>query len=377
MKKRLLEVFEKIKGNSAKIQASLSTIVKIMLIISVFYATYFHLWHLLFANVLLLILLFLPFLLKKRYELRIPSEFELVILFFTVISFFLGNIRGFIIQAFFGIALGFIGFAIMLLLFHNSKIKTNYFLIIVFSFSVSVAIGVSVELAKYYLKMFLDYSNLNSDHTYTMTNLTLVAIGSLLSSIIGYIYMKGYRTKLMKEMVLKLKKTNPNFFIERTDSPEEVLKLIRKGESEKVEFKSTLRTNLHTNEHDKRVENAVLKTIVAFLNSEGGILLIGVTDSGEITGIEKDSFENNDRFNRHFTNLIKERIGNEFLPYMKSELVLIENKNILKVECIKSSKPVFLKYDCNEEFYIRLGASSLQIVGSKILDYIENKFKKE
>ena len=66
------------------------------------------------------------------------------------------------------------------------------------------------------------------------------------------------------------------------------MRLIKRGENEKIEFKSTLRINLHTKEQDKKVENSVLKTIVAFLNSEGGTLLIGVSDCGEIIGIEKD-----------------------------------------------------------------------------------------
>ena len=114
---------------------------------------------------------------------------------------------------------------------------------------------------------------------------------------------------------------------------------------------------------------------MAFLNSEGGVLFIGISDYGIISGIEKDGFENNDKFNRHFTNLIKERIGNEFLPYMRFELVQIEEKNILKVECMKSEKPVFLKYDSQEEFYIRVGASTLQLGGSKVLEYVSHKFK--
>ena len=82
-------------------------------------------------------------------------------------------------------------------------------------------------------------------------------------------------------------------------------------------------------------------------------------------------------FNRHFTNLIKERIGNEYLPFMSFELVKIEEKDVLKVECMKSNKPVFLKYDGIEEFYIRVGASTILLSGSKIIDYLKNsgKFK--
>ncbi len=85
--------------------------------------------------------------------------------------------------------------------------------------------------------------------------------------------------------------------------------LIRFGETENVEFKSTFRMNLYTGKKDRAVEKAALKTICAFLNSEGGILMIGVGDDGEILGLDNDKFTNSDKMLLHVTNMIKERIG--------------------------------------------------------------------
>ena len=42
-----------------------------------------------------------------------------------------------------------------------------------------------------------------------------------------------------------------------------------------MEFKTTLRINLHTDEPDKRMEMAVLKTLAGFLNTNGGTLIVG------------------------------------------------------------------------------------------------------
>ena len=148
------KVFEMLKGSAGKIQGSLSTIVKIILIFSIFYATYFHLWHIMIANIFLLFLLFIPYFLRRNYEVQIPAEFEFIFLIFIIVSFFLGGIRGVIIQTFFGIAVGFIGFTIMLLLFSHSKFKANYLLIMLFSFSFSVTFGLVAELTKYYLKVY-------------------------------------------------------------------------------------------------------------------------------------------------------------------------------------------------------------------------------
>jgi len=366
---------ELLEQNTAKIRTSLSVIIKIILVISIVYALYFNLWRILFINFLLLILVLMPYFLKRQ-KIEIPNEIEIILFIFVIISFFLGSIRGLIIQIFFGLALGFVGFSLMLILYKNSKIKPNYSLIFLFALSFSLALGTLSELGKYYLKLYFSYEQSMADYQFAITSLTLVFIGALLACIIAYLYLKGHRVKILNTMVNRFKTKNPNLFIERTHSPEEVLELIKKGENEKLEFKSTLRTNIHTNEFDRKIELSALKTITAFLNSGGGTLLIGVSDNGSIHGIEKDHFLNNDKFNLHFTNLIKEHIGNEFLPYIHSELVLIENKNILKVDCLKSEKPVFLKFNKSEEFYIRIGAASVIIEGSKLINYINNNFKK-
>ena len=101
---------------------------------------------------------------------------------------------------------------------------------------------------------------------------------------------------------------------------------------------------------------------------------MGVSDNGSIFGIEKDHFQSKDKFNLHFTNLIKEYVGNEYLPYLHFELVSINEKNILKIDCMKSNKPVFLRFYKEEEFYIRIGAATVQITGSKLVNYINNSF---
>ena len=65
----------------------------------------------------------------------------------------------------------------------------------------------------------------------------------------------------------------------------EVATMIHGGESEAVEFMSTLRTNLHTRQRDKRIEHVVLKTFAGFLNTTGGTLIVGAADVGTPDGI--------------------------------------------------------------------------------------------
>ena len=245
-----------------------------------------------------------------------------------------------------------------------------------FSFSFAVTFGFALELGKYYLKYLLGQELTAGIYSYSMQNMTFVIIGALISSAVGYFYMKSQKG-IIRNLFHKIIDKNPKLFNTSEVSKEEILEMIKKGEDEKTEFKSTLRTNLHTNEIDRKVEFSSLKTLAAFMNSNKGKLFIGVENSGGIIGIEKDKFENTDKFILHFTNIIKSKIGKQYISLINFKFVGIDGKTVLKVECEKSDRPVFIKsINDEEEFYIRAGPSSIQIKGSELVEYIEKNFKK-
>lgn len=152
-------------------------------------------------------------------------------------------------------------------------------------------------------------------------------------------------------------------------------KLIQTGENSKLEFKSTLRWNILAGRIDKDIEHGVLKTIVAFMNSEGGTLFVGVKDDGGINGLETDQFPSEDKYLLHFANLINERIGKQFVDLIIYELKAIGAEKILRVDCKPSSNPVFLKNNGLEEFYVRNGPSSVQLSTSQFHEYSKKHFR--
>ncbi|MCX6078804.1 MAG: BREX system Lon protease-like protein BrxL [Chloroflexi bacterium] len=151
-------------------------------------------------------------------------------------------------------------------------------------------------------------------------------------------------------------------------------KLIATGENDKLEFKATLRWNLLADKADKAIENSALKTIVAFLNTEGGTLLVGVKDNGSVLGIETDQFANEDKFLLHFSSLVNDRIGKQYVEHIQFGLKDVADAKILRVECEPSDDPVFLKNN-GEEFYVRSGPSSVQLSMSEVLEYSRKHFR--
>jgi hypothetical protein len=160
--------------------------------------------------------------------------------------------------------------------------------------------------------------------------------------------------------------------LDALSAADRIRELVRKGESKVVEFKQTFLLNIHTNKKDEDIETGALKNIVAFLNAKGGTLLIGVTDNGEIAGLKKDRFGDKDSYKLHFTNKVKERVGEQNYALIDYEIVDVGDKLVLRVDCQPSDEPVFLD---DKDFYVRTNPSANKLQGSKQIEYIKKRFK--
>jgi ABC-type amino acid transport substrate-binding protein len=165
----------------------------------------------------------------------------------------------------------------------------------------------------------------------------------------------------------------------KTADSEEWQAIILRGENDTVEFKSTLRWNLKTGKIDKGLEYVAVKTVSAFLNSEGGSLFIGVADDGELLGIETDyrSFQkkpNRDGFLLKLSGLISQNIGKEYHKFVNVEIRAFEGKDICRIKMDAADKPAFAKKKGNEEFYIRTSAASVPLSLSESHQYITSRW---
>jgi len=180
--------------------------------------------------------------------------------------------------------------------------------------------------------------------------------------MMAQIIREGYRT-------LKTGPTPKASF----DEPD-LADLINTRENDSIEFKSTLRINLHTGTNDKRIELAVLKTLAGFLNTDGGTLIIGVSDDGAPVGINRDGFPNEDKMSLHLVNIVKDRMGPEVMTTMNTHFDDYENNRIMVIRCKRSPSPVYVKDDNVERFYIRTGPSTTELTLSQAQSYIKQRF---
>lgn len=175
-------------------------------------------------------------------------------------------------------------------------------------------------------------------------------------------------------IVIFKKQKNQGVNITEFENEKDWKVIIDKGENDLIEFKSSLRWDYRQEKPNKALEQVIAKTISAFLNTEGGMLFIGVNDDGNILGIENDyqtmSKKNSDGFMLALTNVINQSLGKIQHQSISINIISINNKDVCIISIEKSKQPVFLGKDNNEEFYIRASASSQPMSMSETYKYI-------
>ncbi|MBP9701487.1 MAG: putative DNA binding domain-containing protein [Candidatus Pacebacteria bacterium] len=154
--------------------------------------------------------------------------------------------------------------------------------------------------------------------------------------------------------------------------------IIKQGEGKFIEFKQTLRWDARNKQTHKDLERAVAKTIVGFLNNDGGTLLIGVTDTGKAVGLEDDyntlPKKNQDGFENHLTLLIKTMIGMKFRGYISVRFEKMSGNDVCIVDVEPSHKPAYLINENREEFFVRAGNSTQPYTMSEAEEYIKTRW---
>ncbi len=162
---------------------------------------------------------------------------------------------------------------------------------------------------------------------------------------------------------------------------QELQHLIKNKESLNVEFKSTARYNLNTQRPDKTMELMILKTVAAFLNSDGGTLLIGVDDDGQILGLTSDystfgKRPDKDGYENWLTSLLLDHIGKIFSPYIRIRFYAFGGKEICRVDVKMAQQPAYVKEGTLETFYIRTNNSTRSLTPRETGTYCLEKWGK-
>jgi uncharacterized protein with ParB-like and HNH nuclease domain len=160
--------------------------------------------------------------------------------------------------------------------------------------------------------------------------------------------------------------------------------LINSDEDHFLEFKSTMRYSMTEKQIDKKLEDVILKTVSAFNNSDGGKLLIGVSDDKEILGLQNDYNTlregNRDHFELHLRNLLNNSFTKEYISInVRIHFPIVEDEEVCLVDIKYGTKPLFLEVkdrngNKHKKFYVRSGNSSQELDIVETSEYIKKRF---
>lgn len=171
---------------------------------------------------------------------------------------------------------------------------------------------------------------------------------------------------------------------EQPAAPATIEDLIQEGESDELEFKATMRWDLKEAVASKKMEEVIVKTVAALANGQGGTLVIGVDDDGNVIGLSHDYLSlggvDRDKFEIHLRNVLKEQLG---VALVSSKIQVrfheIGEMEICQVDVERASEPVVIvTTDKNgqklEKFYVRNGNASHELPMKEISAYIKERF---
>ena len=147
------------------------------------------------------------------------------------------------------------------------------------------------------------------------------------------------------------------------DHDGEIAGMIAAGETRTVEFKEALRSV----KGGGKPEQATLKSIAALLNTNGGHLLIGIRDNGEVCGIgdELEQFANEDEMLRYLTQIVEASIGDAGRSMVHPEFRTYRGVRILVIRCDQSPDPVFIEERRGpkrvKKVYVRTGPQAKEL----------------
>jgi predicted HTH transcriptional regulator len=147
----------------------------------------------------------------------------------------------------------------------------------------------------------------------------------------------------------------------------DIEQLLASDESARLEFKASLRVPIGpprpgdkrtAGELERALEHEVLETLAAFLNTDGGTLIIGVKDDRTIIGIDVDyprvKPRSSDGWRLTFDHLVTHELGAEVMKCIDLQLEPWQDHTIAVIRCLPREEPTWV----GDELYVRCTAST-------------------
>lgn len=195
--------------------------------------------------------------------------------------------------------------------------------------------------------------------------LPMTALFGILGTVVGAVYSVVHaRLRRSERAVSHLEK----------EMAHDIPTLIAQGESERVEFKTSARWDARQGRVNKALGDVVAKTVCAFANHEGGSLLVGVDDSGQVVGLERDyeTLKSSDRdgFTQLVMTLVRERLGGHACYLVHVLFAEVGSRDVCRIVVERADTPIFFDDGAQTRLFVRTGNASREFDARETVEYV-------
>lgn len=191
-------------------------VIRLTILIAAIVAIFERNWSSLAMSVITLLVMIIPSIIERRFQLDIPDEFEIVLIVFIYAALFLGEMNQFyfrfwwwdnMLHSFSGLIFGNIGFLVVSYLNSSSKmnIQLSPIFVAIFSFCFAVSIGAIWEIYEFTMDKLFGFIMQRNSLDDTMMDIILDTVGALIFAILGYYQQKG-KINIISRYLIRFKK---------------------------------------------------------------------------------------------------------------------------------------------------------------------------
>ncbi len=200
--------------------------VRILLVGGMGFAIYEYSWISLAILIITLGLTFLPDIIERSYQIKLPLAFTSGIIIFTYATLVLGEVSDFynrywwwdiVLHGGSAIGFGLIGFIFIFLLFKGDRYAAPPIAMAFFAFCFAMTIGAVWEIFEFAMDQIFGLNMQKSGLVDTMGDLMIDAVGALLGSAAGFFYLKQKWFGGLAGMIDEFVKNNRRLFSKNKD----------------------------------------------------------------------------------------------------------------------------------------------------------------
>ncbi len=127
------------------------------------------------------------------------------------------------------------------------------------------------------------------------------------------------------------------------------------------------------------MEDAIVKTVAGFLNTDGGTLLIGVGPDRQVVGLDHDYARvkppNGDGFVNWLTTHLTTAVGHAAVMRSRARIAVHDGHEICRLDVARSSRPVWAKTSKEDRvFFVRMNNSTRPLPEQELNSYVADRW---